>query len=606
MSADVHGSIRYRFRGRVPRRDAANRWTPGARLERRAPLARLGSVRGAADARSIRPAACSPRRTTGPRAPTRRTSAWTSAGRAGCGASSRGSSRCSAATADDMRAIHADDLSLVAPLFVRALDGVEAAGERAREALATLRRWDGRMADRLGRRGALRGVPRAADLPGRRRARPGEPDPRRARRARDRARAPRARRERPARPARGALRSAGRARSTGRRSARARSSARSPSSRRGSARRSASWRYGAAAPLVRVAPARGRPARGAPAAPAAVGADGRRRRHRAVWNAPPPASTCARPRCRWRATCSTWATGSAAAGRSPHGVAADPASVHHADQLLAWTEQRLVPMRFDWRGIEATARARRSARRPRRGLMRLSRAFFARPCLEVAPELLGLVLVHELADGDPAGGAHRRGRGLPRRRQRRGLARAPRADPALPGHVRPARTLLRVPQHGPARVRERGLRAGGQRRGGAAARGASRSRARRGCAGCAEAATAASSRTDRASSRRRSASASRTTAPTPCAGRSGSSGPPRTRAVEIRVSPRIGITKSADLPYRFFARATARTFRARPGTRALVSSRRRDRRRPVPRSSSRARASCAPRAASPSIARRSG
>ena len=49
----------------------------------------------------------------------------------------------------------------------------------------------------------------------------------------------------------------------------------------------------------------------------------------------------------------------------PHGVAADPASVHHADQLLAWAEQRLVPMRFDWRGIEATARARRNLLAPR-------------------------------------------------------------------------------------------------------------------------------------------------------------------------------------------------------------------------------------------------
>ena len=51
----------------------------------------------------------------------------------------------------------------------------------------------------------------------------------------------------------------------------------------------------------------------------------------------------------------------------PHGVAADPASVHHADQLLAWTEQRLVPMRYDWRGIEVTARARRPLAVPGRG-----------------------------------------------------------------------------------------------------------------------------------------------------------------------------------------------------------------------------------------------
>jgi DNA-3-methyladenine glycosylase len=31
--------------------------------------------------------------------------------------------------------------------------------------------------------------------------------------------------------------------------------------------------------------------------------------------------------------------------------------------------------------------------------MKLARGFFARPCLEVAPEVLGLLLVHELADG---------------------------------------------------------------------------------------------------------------------------------------------------------------------------------------------------------------
>jgi DNA-3-methyladenine glycosylase len=31
--------------------------------------------------------------------------------------------------------------------------------------------------------------------------------------------------------------------------------------------------------------------------------------------------------------------------------------------------------------------------------MRLTRGFFARPCLEVAPDLIGLLLVHELADG---------------------------------------------------------------------------------------------------------------------------------------------------------------------------------------------------------------
>jgi penicillin amidase len=41
-----------------------------------------------------------------------------------------------------------------------------------------------------------------------------------------------------------------------------------------------------------------------------------------------------------------------------HGVSGDPASPHHTDQVLAWAELRLHPMRYDWRGIEAAARAR--------------------------------------------------------------------------------------------------------------------------------------------------------------------------------------------------------------------------------------------------------
>jgi DNA-3-methyladenine glycosylase len=32
--------------------------------------------------------------------------------------------------------------------------------------------------------------------------------------------------------------------------------------------------------------------------------------------------------------------------------------------------------------------------------MRLPRSFFARPCLEVAPEMVGLLLIHELPDGE--------------------------------------------------------------------------------------------------------------------------------------------------------------------------------------------------------------
>ena len=42
----------------------------------------------------------------------------------------------------------------------------------------------------------------------------------------------------------------------------------------------------------------------------------------------------------------------------PHGVSGDTASPHFADQLLAWAELRLVPMRYEWRGVEAAATSR--------------------------------------------------------------------------------------------------------------------------------------------------------------------------------------------------------------------------------------------------------
>ena len=45
----------------------------------------------------------------------------------------------------------------------------------------------------------------------------------------------------------------------------------------------------------------------------------------------------------------------------------------------------------------------------------LPRSFYARDSLALAPELLNKLLVHDDADGGRAGGAHRRGRGVPRR-----------------------------------------------------------------------------------------------------------------------------------------------------------------------------------------------
>ena len=357
MSADVHGSIRYRFRGRVPRRDAANRWTP---------------VPGWSDAHGWRgwvpfeelPTAVDPpggilaaanNRPAGPDT-------------AYLGVDFLNSSRVrrilarleplSSATAEDMRAIHADDLSLVAPLFVRALDGVEPSGERARTALATLREWDGRMrvdstgaalyaafreqltflvGDALGLAnptlGAL-GEPATAPerlslvanaLPALLAARFVPPGARLdwktlCREAWERALAYLEARLGPA---------------------------------------LADWRYGRLHrtfgwhPLAADLP-EARRLRLPPSVP--MGGDG---------DTVLCGSTT--PGFNLRATTVSVARYVFDLGdweRSGwtvlHGVAADPASVHHADQLLAWAEQRLLPMRYDWRGIEATARARRS------------------------------------------------------------------------------------------------------------------------------------------------------------------------------------------------------------------------------------------------------
>lgn len=143
ICADVAGSIRYRFRGRVPVRSEANRFTP-------VPALHEHDWRGAVPFEAL-PAAADPpggclvaanNRPAGDGTP------YLGSDFSGPSRARRIAARLESlerATIADMAELHADDVSQVAPLFVRALDELEPASERARAALARLRRWDFRV-----------------------------------------------------------------------------------------------------------------------------------------------------------------------------------------------------------------------------------------------------------------------------------------------------------------------------------------------------------------------------------------------------------------------------------------------------------------------------
>lgn len=200
--------------------------------------------------------------------------------------------------------------------------------------------------------------------------------------------------------------------------------------------------------------------------------------------------------------------------------------------------------------------------------MRLSRAFFARPCLEVAPEVLGLALVRELPDGarlaariveveaylgdgsDAASHSHR--------------GPTPRARVMFgpPGHFyvyrsmglhfcmnvvcepegRGAAVLLRAgePLEGEARMRRlRGGRGGRELMNGP---------------GKLAQALAVDLAFDGADALRGALRFERRVGPVSAIG----------------VSPRIGITRSADLPYRFFVRGSPHVSRSTWNARASI------------------------------------
>ncbi len=357
ISADVAGSIRYRFRGRVPVRDPSNRWSPvpgesSAHAWRGyVPFDVLPAV---ADPPSGMLAAAN-NRPAGAAAP------YLGVDFSGASRVRRIFARLESlheATVADMASIHADDLSLVAPLFVRALDGVEPASERAREALALLRAWDAHLAGdsvgaalyvafreqltflaggALGLTGPILGVLGEAAAAPERLAMVWNAIP-------------------PLLSARFAPREAHTAFDWKALCAQAFERALAFLEARLGPKLS-EWRFARVHRTFAWHPSAidleaARRLRPPPSVP--MGGDG----DTVLCGATVPGFSLratAVSVARYVFDLSDWERSGWVV---PHGVSGDPASPHYTDQLLAWAELRLLPMRYDWRGIEAAASSR--------------------------------------------------------------------------------------------------------------------------------------------------------------------------------------------------------------------------------------------------------
>jgi len=358
ICADVDGSIRYRFRGRVPVRAAASRFAtvPGWKPEH----AWRGAVPFEALPTAVDPAggilAAANNRPAGEGSP------YLGLDFSGPSRVRRIRARLESldrATAADMAAIHGDDESQAAPLFVAALAAFEPADARGREALARLRAWDLRMsADSVAaalylafREQLTLVAGDALGLTGAGLGRLGESAPVAERLALAWAALPALLRARfsplpPRAPADwGALAASAFARALA--FLEARLGPDLAGWRLGRVHRTFSWH-----PLAVDLPE----ARTLPLPPfVPLAGDG----DTVLCSSTSPgfglrATTVSVARYvfdlgDWER--SGWIV--------PHGVSGDPASPHWSDQLLAWAELRLAPMRYGWAGIEAAARSRR-------------------------------------------------------------------------------------------------------------------------------------------------------------------------------------------------------------------------------------------------------
>jgi DNA-3-methyladenine glycosylase len=205
--------------------------------------------------------------------------------------------------------------------------------------------------------------------------------------------------------------------------------------------------------------------------------------------------------------------------------------------------------------------------------MRIARAFFARPVLEVAPEVLGLLLVHVLPDGtrlvgriveveaylgdgsDPASHAHR--------------GPTPRTAPMFgpPGHFYVYRSMG---IHRCANVvcEPAGRGAAVLLRAAEPLAGQERMRALRGGRGGTELASGPGKLAEAFAIELAHSGSDALTGPLRL------ERPARADAVEIAAGPRIGISKAADLPYRFFLRGSPHVTRAAHNARARAWPRR--------------------------------